>query len=170
MVAVTAPALAPEALDGVRAAQEALDRHVARLAAVGDPMVDTVAACAAVVKASNRVAFDAFLKMQAQPMVDIERAARAALTGLRPAFEQRWRWQRWAALIGAFSAGCVAMGLVSVLAWTAATAVTRHNADAETARWQSWWTSACGSQSPHRLVVAGRVVCQVPLEDKAATR
>jgi hypothetical protein len=60
------------------------------------------------------------------------------------------------------------MGLISVLAWTAAAAVTRHNADAETARWQSWWTSACGSQSPHRLVVAGRVVCQVPLEDKAA--
>ena len=74
-------------------------------------MANTVAACAAVVKASNRLVVDAALTMQAQPVADMERAARAALMGLRPAFEQRWRWQRWAALVGAFAAGCVTMAL-----------------------------------------------------------
>src|SRR4051794_14329819 len=116
MAAVNALPLAPEALDGVRAALDTLEQQAARLAATGDPVADTVAACAAVVKASNRLVVDAALKTQAQTGADMERAARQALTGLRPAFEQRWRWQRWAALVGAFTAGCVAMGLVGATA------------------------------------------------------
>ncbi|MFL5289313.1 MAG: hypothetical protein ACJ8AW_52250 [Rhodopila sp.] len=161
---MNAPALAPEALEGIQAAQDALDRHAARLAATGDPVADTVAACAAVVKASNRLVVDAALKTQAQTGADMERAARQALTGLRPAFEQRWRWQRWAALVGAFAAGCVAMGLVGTTAWTLSAAVTRREAGAEVARWQSWWNATCADQSPRRVVLAGKPVCQVPME------
>src|SRR3954469_19577772 len=164
MAAVNAPALVPKAVDGVRAAQDTLDRHVARLAATGDPVANTVAACAAVVKASNRLMVDAALTMQAQPVADMERAARAALMGLRPAFEQRWQWQRWAGLAGAFGAGCGAMGLVGMAAWTLSAAVARHDADAAVARWQSWWTATCADQSPRRVVVAGKPVCQVPIE------
>jgi sterol desaturase/sphingolipid hydroxylase (fatty acid hydroxylase superfamily) len=130
-------------------------------------VADTVAACAAVVKASNRLVVDAALKTQAQTGADMERAARQALTGMRPAFEQRWRWQRWAALVGAFTAGCVAMGLVGATAWTLSAAVARQEAGAEVARWQAWWTATCADQSPHRVVVAGKPVCQVPIEQAA---
>ena len=47
---MNAPALAPEALDGIRAAQDALDHNAARQVATGDPVADAVAACAALVK------------------------------------------------------------------------------------------------------------------------
>jgi hypothetical protein len=38
---------------------------------------------------SDRRMVDAALKMQAQPVADMEQAACAALMGLRPAFEKR---------------------------------------------------------------------------------
>src|SRR4051812_18458894 len=77
------PSSIREPRSGIQAAQAALNQHAAWLAATGDPVADTVAACAAVVKASNRLVVDAALKMQAQPVADMERAARAALMGLR---------------------------------------------------------------------------------------
>jgi hypothetical protein len=162
MAAVNAPALAPKAPDGIRAALDALERHAARLAATGDPVADAVGACAAVVKAAAQM----MVEMQAQPVADMERAARAALMGLRPAFEQRWRWQRWAALVGAFTAGCGAMGLVGRAAWMLSAAVARQEAGAEVARWQSWWNATCADQSPRRIIVAGKPVCQVPMDQQ----
>jgi hypothetical protein len=131
-----------------------------RLAATGDPVADTVAACAAAVKASIQMMVDA----KAQPVADVEHAFRGSLMGLRPAFEKRWRWQRWASLIGASAAGCVAMVLVAVGAWTLSAAIARHDANAEVARWQAWWTATCADQSPRRVVLAGKPVCQVPME------
>lgn len=59
-------ALAPEALDGIRAAQEMLDREAARLTATGDPVAAAPAAYAAAVKALHRLMVDVFLKVQAQ--------------------------------------------------------------------------------------------------------
>jgi hypothetical protein len=164
MAAVNAAAHAPEALDGIRAAQDVLDQHAARLAATGDPVADTVVACAAVVKASNRLMVDTALKMQAQPVADMERAARAALMGLRPAFERRWLWQRWAGLAAASAAGAGAAALICVTTWATATAVTQHNANTEVARWQAWWAATCADQSPRRVVLAGKPVCQVPMD------
>jgi hypothetical protein len=55
MAPVNAQALSLEALDDIRAAQDVLDKHAARLAAIGDPVAATVAACAAVVKVSNQL-------------------------------------------------------------------------------------------------------------------
>jgi hypothetical protein len=49
-----APVNSPETPDA-RAAQDVLDQHAARLAATGDPVAATVAACAAVVKVSNQL-------------------------------------------------------------------------------------------------------------------
>jgi hypothetical protein len=59
-------ALAPEALDGIRAAQETLEREAARLTATGDPTATAPAAYAAATKAMHRLLTDAFLKIQAQ--------------------------------------------------------------------------------------------------------
>ena len=50
--------------------------------------------------------------MQAQPVADMEQAARVALTGLRPAFEKCWRWQRWTGLTAASAAGAGAATLI----------------------------------------------------------
>jgi hypothetical protein len=105
--------------------------------------------------------------MQAQPMADMEQAARVALTGLRPAFEKCWRWQRWTGLTAASAAGAGAATLICMATWATATAVAQHNANAEAARWQAWWTTICAEQSPRRIVVAGKPVCQVPIEQAA---
>jgi hypothetical protein len=59
---VSAVALAPEATDGIRAAQNALEQQAARLAAVGDPIAPAISAIASAVGAQNRLAVDAFLK------------------------------------------------------------------------------------------------------------
>src|SRR3954454_12249170 len=160
MAAVNAPALVPEAVDGVRAAQDTLDQHAARLTATGDPVADTVAACAAVVKASDRL----MVEMQAQPVADMERAAHGALIGLRPAFEHRRPRQRWASIVAASAAGVGAAALVCMTTWATATAVARHDAGAEVARWQLWWNPTCADQSPRRVVIAGKAVCQVPMD------
>jgi hypothetical protein len=164
MAAVNAPALAPEAVDSVRAALDTLERHAARLTATGDPVADTVERGAAAVKASNRLMVDAVLKLQAQPVADVEHAVRGALMGLRPAFEKRWRWQRWTSLVAASAAGAGAAAIICMATWATATAVTRHDANAEVARWQAWRTATCADQSPRRVVLAGKPVCQVPME------
>jgi hypothetical protein len=104
---------------------------------------------------------DAF---ELQPPADIERAVRASLTGLRPVYEKRWRWQRWAMLGAAFVAGATTMAFVCASTWALASAVARHDANAEVARWQAWWAATCGDQSPHRIIIAGKPVCQVPME------
>jgi hypothetical protein len=132
--------------------------------AIGDSVAATAAVNPAAAKVLSRLMVNATLKMQAQPVADMERAARAALTGLRPAFEKRWRWQRWATLIAAFAAGCAVNGLTNSAAWTTATAVARHDARAELAQWQIWWNATCVDQSPRRIVVAGKAVCQVPMD------
>jgi hypothetical protein len=36
--------------------------------------------------------------------------------------------------------------------------------DEGAARWQAWWNATCADQSPHRIVVAGKPVCQVPIK------
>ena len=77
--------------------------------------------------------------LQMQPAPDIERAVRMSLTGLRPAFEQLWRWQRWAM-------------------------VARHDAAGEVSKWQTWWRETCGERSPNHIVLNGKPVCQVPME------
>jgi hypothetical protein len=65
MVAVSgAQPVSQPALDDVRAAQETLERHVARLAMTDDPVADTVAACAALVKVSNRLVVDSATQME----------------------------------------------------------------------------------------------------------
>jgi hypothetical protein len=46
-------------------------------------------------------------------------------------------------------------------------AAARRDANAEAARWQAWWTTACGDQSPRRIVVADKPVCQVLMEQAA---
>jgi hypothetical protein len=115
-------------------------------------------------KGSDRLLIDASLKMQTAPVTDMEQAARTVLLGLRPAVEQRWRWQRWTSLIAASAAGAGAAALICMATWATATAVTRQQANAEVARWQAWWAATCAEQSPPRIVVAGKPVCQVPIE------
>jgi hypothetical protein len=132
--------------------------------AIGDPVAAAAIVNAAAAKALNRLMVDAVLKMQAQPVADVERAARVALMGVRPAFEKRWRWQRWASLIAASAGGAGTPALICMATWATATAVARHDANAEIAQWQIWWTNTCGDQSLRRIVVAGKPVCQVPIE------
>jgi hypothetical protein len=122
----------------------------------------------AAAKALDRLMVDAALKMQAQPMADMEHAARVVLAGVRPAFAQRWRWQRWASIVAASTAGAGVAALICMATWATATAVTRHDANADAARWQAWWATTCADQSPHRIVVAGKLVCQVPIEPVAS--
>jgi hypothetical protein len=45
-------------------------------------------------------------------------------------------------------------------------AVARQEAGAEVARWQSWWNATCADQSPRRIIVAGKPVCQVPMDQQ----
>jgi hypothetical protein len=66
MAAVSVTTLVPEAVAGIRAAQEALEQQAARLAATGDPTADTVAAYAAAVGAQHGLIVDANLKAGAQ--------------------------------------------------------------------------------------------------------
>ncbi len=56
--------LAPEATAGIRAAQDVLEQQATRLAAIGDPIAPAISAIAAAVGAHNRLAVDAFLKME----------------------------------------------------------------------------------------------------------
>jgi hypothetical protein len=100
----------------------------------------------------------------------VEHAARVVLAGLRPAFEQRWRWQRWASIVAASAAGAGVAALICMATWATATAVARHDANAEAARWQARWAATCADQSPRRIVVAGKPVCQVPIEPGVENR
>ena len=59
-----AAALAPEALEGIRAAQDALEQEADRLRSTGDPTAPWIAAQAAAVKATHRLLVDVFLKTQ----------------------------------------------------------------------------------------------------------
>lgn len=167
MVAVNGPPPAAESLDDVRTALQDLERHAGRLAATGDPVAATIAACAAVVKTSTRLLAETTLNLQAQPVADIERAVRAALNGLRPAYEQRWRWQRWAALIGAAAAGAGIIAVTIAATWILSASIARRDPEAAVAHWQSWWNTTCGVQSPRRVVIAGKTVCEVPIDDIA---
>jgi len=72
--------------------------------------------------------------------------------------------RRLSVQIGLAVGGAFVLGAVSVLG---VVAVTQHDANAEAARWQSWWNATCADQSPHRVVVAGKPVCQVPIEQAA---
>jgi hypothetical protein len=58
--------LAPEALEGIRAAQEDLEQQTARMAAMGDPTAPTAAAMTGAVKALHRLMVDVWLKVHAQ--------------------------------------------------------------------------------------------------------
>jgi hypothetical protein len=64
LVAMSGLALAPEALEGIRSAQEDLERQAATLAAVGDPTAATATAMAAAAKAMHRLMVDVFLKTE----------------------------------------------------------------------------------------------------------
>ena len=66
MAAVSVTTLAPEAVAGIRAAQDALEQQAARLTATGDPVASTVAAYAAAVGAQHRLIADASMKATAQ--------------------------------------------------------------------------------------------------------
>jgi hypothetical protein len=66
MAAVSVATLAPEAVAGIRAAQDALEQQAARLTATGDPVASTVAAYAAAVGAQHRLIVDANLTAAAQ--------------------------------------------------------------------------------------------------------
>jgi hypothetical protein len=70
-------------------------------------------------------------------------------------------------VVAAFAAGAGAVALICMASWAAAKAVARHDAATETARWQAWWMAICGDQSPRRIIVAGKPVCQVPIEQTA---
>ena len=65
MATVTTFPLAAETLDGIQAAQDALDQQVAKLRATGDPAADTISAIAAALRAANRLIVDATLKAEA---------------------------------------------------------------------------------------------------------
>ncbi|MFL5281054.1 MAG: hypothetical protein ACJ8AW_08640 [Rhodopila sp.] len=131
---------------------------------IGSPVAVMAAVNTAAAKASNRLMVDTALKLQAQPVADMEQAARSVLLGLRPVVEQRWRWQRWTGLIAASAAGAGVAALICVGTWATATVVARRDAGVEVARWQAWWTTTCADQSLHHIVVAGKPVCQVPIE------
>lgn len=64
MASLSGLALAPEALEGIRVAQEDLERQAATLAAVGDPTAATATAMAAAAKAMHRLMVDVFLKTE----------------------------------------------------------------------------------------------------------
>jgi len=66
-----------------------------------------------------------------------------------------------------FTAGAVVMGVFGITAWEISASVTRHEAGAEVARWQAWWNATCADRSPGRVIVAGKPVCQVPMEPAA---
>jgi hypothetical protein len=109
---------------------------------------------------------DHMTTLEERPVADIERAAKVALMGLRPAFERRWKWQRWATMAGALALGAGVMGVVITGIWNVAAAVTRQEARADNDRLQSWWNATCGDRSPNRIVIAGKPVCQVPMDQK----
>ena len=66
MAAVSVTTLSPEAVEGIRAAQNALEQQAARLTATGDPVASTVAAYAAAVGAQHSLIVDANLTAAAQ--------------------------------------------------------------------------------------------------------
>lgn len=94
MVAVTTLELAPEAVAGVRAAQEVLQEEAARLTAVGDPIAPAVSVLAQAGQATNRLLVDVFLKTQAtlqegrKPWTRDE--TRALVTQLDQTLLHRW--------------------------------------------------------------------------------
>src|SRR6476620_8616153 len=102
------------------------------------------------------------LQMQTAP--DIERAVRMSLTGLRPVFEQRWRWQRWIGVGVALVVGMTTLGIVCAADWGLSASVARRDASIDIMQWQTWWRDTCGERSPNHIVLNGKPVCQVPME------
>jgi hypothetical protein len=177
VAAVSPLPLAPEALDGLQAAQAALEQQVAKLRACGDPAAETITAIAATLKAMGRLTVDAALKTEAnakasgamieeirKPLVDeAGRAVRSSLHSLRPEFERRWLWRRWAELLVAGTVGAAVMGGIGYATWQASAAVAQRDATTEAAKWSAW----CNTPG-HRVLIAGKAVCQVPLEPEVS--
>ena len=55
---------APDATEGIRRARETMEQHATPLAAVGDPIAPSIAALAVAVSAQDRLAVDAFLRIE----------------------------------------------------------------------------------------------------------
>jgi len=95
---------------------------------------------------------------------DIERAVRTSLIHLRPAFEAHWRWQRWIGVGVAFVVGMTTLGIVCAADWGLSASVARRDASIDIMQWQTWWRDTCGERSPNHIVLNGKPVCQVPME------
>jgi hypothetical protein len=78
-------------------------------------------------------------------------------------YATRIRTWHQAIVAGVFVAGLV----IGILGGYWVGARQSQDAVAEAARWQSWWNATCADQSPRRVVVAGKAVCQVPVEQAA---
>ena len=112
-------ALAPEALESIRAAQEELDRQAVTMAAVGDPTAPTAAAMAATAKAMHRLMVDVFLKVHAR----LEATDKLLEQGRKPWTREEMRMlidqldetllHRWSQ----FNRAAIAVGVVVTLAF-----------------------------------------------------
>jgi hypothetical protein len=141
------------------AAVSAQERFAAQLAAAGITPEKPLHAVLWAVHDSALAGRDAAEFVRERVVGEVGQAVRGSLYELKPAFEQRWRWQRWAAMVVAFAVGCATMGLVGLAAWQASAAVERHEAAKEIGQWQAW----CAAPG-HQVVIAGKPVCQVPLQ------
>jgi glucose/arabinose dehydrogenase len=52
-------------------------------------------------------------------------------------YEQRWRWQRWAAVGAAFAAGAGVVAVAILASWNLSAAVTQQVANVRTLQWES---------------------------------
>lgn len=112
------PSLASEAIDGVQAALQELQRQADRLTATGDPIASAAAAMAEAVRASSRLILDASLTWQAQlkmqPVIDRDEVRRGVLQGVSAHMGGMVRlmtWRTWmAGAAGLFLAVIVSAG------------------------------------------------------------
>lgn len=74
-------------------------------------------------------------ELKIQPVANIEAAVRQSLTGLRPTFEWRWRWQTWARVI---AAGAFALAILGAAeAYIVGRAYYAMGSE-ESHRWSAW--------------------------------
>ena len=113
-------------------------------------------------------------ELRTLPADDVARTVREMLAKIRPEFQHMWTWRRRAAVLGgsgvALTAWTLAVALlVWVAAWDAAGADLRQ-AQAVAAGWQAKaeaWSGWCGA---HKVILSGKTVCQIPLDEQGKSQ
>lgn len=92
--------------------------------------------------------------LKAQPVADVERQVTKMLNTIRPAFELKWKWHRWAMVAGSAT---VALALSCAAAAFVAYTIGRGMGVAEAERWSAY----CAQ---HVVVQGGETFCKVPVQ------